>query len=73
MNFRLTWKCSLVKFYNWFGAISSFHSNFFASSILLDLLLELEEDILKNVNTDTNNSKYTKSTWNRAVNDYSKI
>lgn len=38
----LTWKWSFVEFYNWFGAISAFDGNFFATSVLFNLLLELE-------------------------------
>lgn len=36
-----------MEFYDWFGAISAFDRNFFASSVLLNLLLELEEEIFK--------------------------
>lgn len=36
-----------MEFYHWFGAISAFHSHFFGSAILLNLLLECAEDILK--------------------------
>lgn len=44
-EFILTGKFSFMEFYNWFGAISAFYSNFFASSVLFNLLLELEEEI----------------------------
>lgn len=42
-SFLLTWKCSFMKFCDWFGAIPSFDCNFFASSVLFNLLLDLEE------------------------------
>lgn len=47
-EFLLTWKCSFMEFYNWFGAISAFDRNFFASSVLFNLLLELKKESLKN-------------------------
>lgn len=49
----LTWKCSFIEFDDWFGAIPAFDCNFFASSVLFNLLLKCEK------NTEVKNSFFT--------------